>query len=112
MQMWSSPQRSALENAENVSEEAERDDHHEDAEAYSYRALGQPVPGTDPEWGADHGPYYEGWQAEELLRVAEAGRHVTRGPHDAGKHHDGEARRDGPLRGKAHAKHHQRDHHH
>src|SRR5215203_5044458 len=44
--------------------------------------------------------------------TSQACRHVTGRPDEAGEHHDGEARGDGPLGRKPHAKYHQRDHHH
>src|SRR5215212_11518853 len=101
-----------LEDAQGLAEEAEGEDHHKHAEADPYHVLGQPVPYADAYRGADYGSDDEGWQAQELLRVPEAGSDVPCGPHDAGEHDDGEARGDGLFRGKAHAQHHKRHHHH
>src|SRR5215213_10356597 len=86
-----------LEDTQSLAEEAEGDDHHKRAEAGPYHVLGQPVPYADAYRGADPGPDDEGWQAQELLRVPEAGSDVASGPHDAGEHNDGEARGDGLL---------------
>src|SRR5918995_4922814 len=99
-----------LKYAERLAVEVEGHDHHEHAETYPHHALWKPVPDAYPEGGADHGTDNEGRQAEQILHVPEAGRHVAGSPYDTREHHDGEARRDGPLGREPHAKHHQRGH--
>src|SRR5918994_1423398 len=101
-----------LKYAERLGEEAEGHDHHEHAETDPHHILRKPISEAYPEGGADNGTDDEGRQAEQILHLPEAGRHVTGRPYDTRKHHDGEARGDGPVGREPHAEHHQRDHYH
>src|ERR687896_1051385 len=84
-----------LKYAECLAEEAEGHDHHKHAEADPHHALRKPVPDAYPEGGADYGTDYEGRQAEQILHVPEAGRHVAGSTYDTREHHNGEDRRAG-----------------